>query len=221
MGFGKILGAAATGGISLLGKDKLLGKKDPGRAGGFMFADPALKQALKESSEATRSVSGALRKEMDEFRKGPSVKQLAERTVAKRELGLRAAAEDAIRQGKQMAAQRGMGRSAIGMRMATAPTQDLGEKIQQTRADKGVLMQDLASKRFRTLGQAQQTATGGIQAALGGTSFIKPRKSRGRSGGLLGIGMGVAGAAMSAKSGGNPMQGFGAGQGMGTAMANL
>lgn len=220
MGFGKILGAAATGGISLLGKDKLLGKKDMGVGDRFLNLDPDLAKLVKEGRKQQLALTKDLGEEVGAI-KSVNTGDLASRITAKKELGIRAAAEDAARKAKEAVAQRGLGRSAIGMRAQTNPFQQMGEKIGQIRADEDLTKLDVAQKKIGAMGGASGAIARAISQSGPQRAFIKGREGRGRSGGLLGIGLGAAGAAFSAKSGGNPMQGFGAGQGMGQAFANL
>lgn len=219
MGFGKILGGAATGGISLLGKDTLLGKKDKGRAAGWQYGLGA-QQLMKASLPGLKTSGDILSKEMDRL-KSSNAAQLAGATIAKQETGLRASAQDAIRAGQAAVAQRGMGRSALGLRAVTQPTQELASQITKIRAQKPMLTEQFANQRIGQINQAAGGLRQLFQAGQGGSAFDTGRKGKGRSGGLLGLGLGIAGAAGAAKSGGNPMQGFAAGQGIGQAAANI
>lgn len=186
------------GGIVNTGKNLLFGKKDPGTSDRYLPLEAEQQEALSKYSDLLKT----------------NTDNVAKSTVMAQENAIRANAGDAQRAAQGLVAQRGLGRSSVGLNAIINSTRNMGDQIGQARGQLPALQYNMRVSNLNS-------ATGGIQNILGSRTFIQGQKSTGRGGGLLGLGMGAAGAYMAAKSGGDPGAGFAAGQGAGRGIANL
>jgi len=223
MGFSKIakigLGAA-TGGASLLGKDLLLGKKDMGEAGRFLGLDASLQEVTEKARGGQAKAATMFSGELGKIGAIDS-EQLANREMARRMRAADQLGADLKRNMAAQVAQRGLGKSAVGL----SAIQRADENALRGKAD---IVADLPSLKS----QYTQQKLGQIGAASGGLnqilqaqgaqrSYLAGRQGMGRSGGLLGVGMAAGGAYMAHQGGRDPGQGAQAGMGLGRMTANL
>jgi hypothetical protein len=189
------------GGIgSTLGgaKDLIFGGKDPGVKDRFTPLDPLQRKALDKYGSLL----------------GESPEKMAGTLVENQEKQIRATAGDSARKAQELVAQRGLGSSSVGLNAILGASRDMGDKLGAARAQLPLLAHDLKINNLNS-------ASRGIQDILGSRAFIQGTPSTGRSGGLLGIGLGAAAAYGAARSGGDPGAGFQAGMGAGKGIANL
>lgn len=218
MGFKmKGLGGAIVGGIggplgSVVGgmgggklSDLLLGKKSEGVAGGYSSLDPAQQEAY----DLYRGELGNIRKTNPEA--------LANLQVNQAEKMIRSGAEDQERNAATMIAQRGLGKSSVGINALLGARRDLNDRILANRATAPQVQQQFENLKLDRLG----ALSGGINNILGTRFYTQPEAGGIRGGGLLGLGLGAAGAYGAYKSGGNPVAGFQAGQGIGRSVSNF
>jgi hypothetical protein len=188
-----ITGLDKSGMLPSLSKDSLLGKKDKGVADRYTELDPLQKKALGQFGTFLDRTE-----QMGEVDANQMVKQAIQST------------KDAEMKAKEAIAQRGLNRSSVGLNALINSSRGLGERIEAIRAN-------IPALQLERLGQV----SGGINDILNQRMYIQGREGGGRSGGLLGLGLGAAGAYASAKKGGDPGAGFSAGQGAGRSIANF
>lgn len=220
MGFslGKALGAVSTGGLSLVAggglKDALLGKQqDPFAPTRLQELDPSLKKSVEMGREAQQ-------KGLSEILKDTSSPELI--AQAEQERALRAqegAGADAARKAQEAIAQRGLGRSSIGLGMEKS----IGERTARAKAN---IMAGLA-ERLRNLKQERQNrllqAGGSVLSTPGAQRSLIVGQNKGRSGGLFGAIAPIAGAAIGGHLGGaqGAAAGMQAGSGLSSALSNM
>lgn len=150
--------------------DAILGKKDPGTSDEVIdLADPYGRSlqntALGEYGKyLNQDAGGMARTQTDNLNRQ-----------------VRQDAEDQTRLAKQMVAQRGLGRSSLGLSAILGQSAGVGEKIGINNANEGLLKNQIGQQNLNF-------ATGGINQILGeqGTSkiFKQGQASQGRQGGL-------------------------------------
>ena len=169
----KKLGGAVGGLVKGIGggvNDTLFGKKVKGTRDRYMAMD-------KNQVNALGKYSNMLNQNTD---------RMAGIASQKQEWQARAGAADQSLLAGKMVAQRGLGRSSVGLNAIINPQKQVGENIAQIRANLPQLKQDM---KFNNL----ERATNGIQNILGSRTFIQGTQG-GRSGGLSGlIGAGIGG----------------------------
>jgi hypothetical protein len=160
------------GGIVNSGKDILFGKKDTGTKDRYMALEGEQQEALAGYNKLLKTDTDAL----------------ARNSIMAQENAIRANAGDAQRQAQDLIAQRGLGRSSVGLNAILNSTRNMGEQIGQVRGQLPTLAYDLKTKNL-------DRATSGIQNILNNRTFIQGREGTGRNGGLVGFGKDLAVAA--------------------------
>jgi hypothetical protein len=190
---GTVIGAGlgASGGLGAI-TDVLLGKKDPGTKDRYTELDPLQKVALGKYGEL-------LGQDTDSF---------ASNAVQKAEEQARANAGDLERKATQLVAQRGLGNSSVGLNAIINSTRNLGDQVGAIRSSLPIMKYDM---KVNNLGNAAN----GINGILDKRMFIQGNPSTGRSGGLLGLGLGGLGAYYGGPGGAQ------AGMGLGRGLANF
>jgi len=200
-----IAGSLLSGGGGGL-KDMLLGKKqDPFDPYKMMQLDPSLKKSVEAGREAQQKGLSALMADSGE--------EAARSQIAREQAGVGAATEDTARKIKESMAQRGMGRSSIGLGL---------EKGAQERGaqQKAGIMASL-KERLRGMNKELIAAGGGVLGAQGAQRAMMMGKKKGRSGGLMSIAAPLAGAALGSAAGPQgAAAGMQAGSGLSSAMSN-
>lgn len=220
LGLSEVANEATGGGLyggdsTFLGLgDVLRGEKDPGTPDKWLDLDPSLRRNVEAGR--TQQLEG-INIYGDELKrlKGVDPGKLANIVQAKREKQLIGEGADQQRRAQQLIAQRGLGRSSVGLNAMLNADRKTQEKIGASRAEAPMLKEKIAQQR---LGSIQQ-ATGGINQALQAQGaqrdFVQGQTGGTRSGGLLGL----AGGAIGAMKGGP--QGAYAGQQLGQGLANF
>lgn len=199
--------APATGGLSLLGKDKLLGKEqDPFDPYRMIDADPDLKKTVEAGRVAQRTGLAELMK--------TATPEAVKAEMARESKLATVSAEDQRRQAEQQIAQRGLGRSSIGM--------GIQKGISQALADRKAGIAASMPERMR---QRQQEIIGAGSRLTGQQDYrtMLTGTRKGRSGGILGALAPIAGGVIGAKMGGvkGAGQGMQMGQGLASAFSNF
>lgn len=217
---GGIFEGGEKGRLSSLIKDPLFGKKDPGRPDRMVELDPSLRQTVEQGRAGQQQGLGLYTDELTRL-KGTSPEALSQIVQARTEKGIIGEGKDAQRRAQQLVAQRGLNKSSVGLNAMLQAGSKTGEQIQTSRANQPLMQEQIASQRMGQVGQA----TGGINQVLNAQGaqrdLIQGRQGGQRSGGLLGLIGGAAGAYAAGSSGGDPFKGFQAGQGLGTGLSNL
>lgn len=220
MGFiKKALPVIATGGLSLLAgkggiKDALLGKEqspfDPTKMSSL---DPSLRKSVEIGREAQQT---GLRELLDA--KGGE-EGIVRGRVAREVEGTRAAGEDAQRGIREAVAQRGLGRSSVGLGLEKGVQERTARQAARTTSGTQERIDALKRRRSTQLLQAGSSAL----ASPGAQRAIIQGREKGRKGGLLGALLPIAGAALGGMSGGAKGAGAGlqAGSGISSALSNL
>jgi hypothetical protein len=173
-------------------KDTLFGKKDPGTKDRYTPLEQEQQDALAEYNKLLKTDTNAL----------------AKNSIVAQENAIRANAADAERQAQGLVAQRGLGRSSVGLNAILNSTRDMGDRIGQVRGQLPTLAHELKVNNLNT-------ATRGIQDIYGSRAFIQGQKSTGRGGGLVGLAATGAGAYFGGAGGAQ------AGASMGKGIANF
>lgn len=205
MGLGKIakIGAApATGGASLLSKSSLFGKvEDPGGL------PEEIKDLRNRSSALQTDVLLRLDKETDPRNIAGVIQGRLQREAAVQ----RGGTEDALRQLRQRIAQRGMGRSSLGIVAETGLRRDLSTNLSRIRASAPDLIRQ---ERLARIDALMNAARGGAASS----SLFAPAPRRVRQGliaPLMTVAGGAAGAALGGPAGASAGSQIGAGVGSG------
>lgn len=164
-------------GLNPLDKDMLLGKEqDPYGPYKMLELDPELKKTVQMGRQAQQKGLGAIMAQGME-----DIPGIVRGDVGKELRGLEASGADAARKVQESIAQRGMGKSSIGM--------GLEKGIQErTARAKASTMADI-QKRIRAMKEAQQDrligAGGQVLGTPGAQRTLLRGQDKGRKGGLL------------------------------------
>lgn len=212
MGLGDFAKGALGGGLfSSKGRDLLLGKKSEGSAASYSELDPMQKKAM-----------GIYGRELDDLSIKSDPAAIAKSQIAQQERGIRSGAQDAQRQAQQLVAQRGLGRSSVGLNAILGVNRDLNDRIFANRSlETGLANQyqnQFANDRINRLG----ALSGGINSTLNTRMYTPEVKGGVRGGGLLAPILGIAGTALGAKYGGpaGAAAGYQVGSGIGNSFSN-
>ncbi len=185
-------------------KDPLLGKKDSGSPANYTQLEPEQAQALGiYSNELSR---------LKEF----NPNEIAKAQVNQLENQARSGADDAERVAKTLAAQRGLGKSSVGIGAILGAKRDLQDRINAVRAQEPILQQGFEGERLARIGDI----TGGINSIFGQRMYTPAVAGGARIGGLIQPLLGIGGAALAAKYGQNPLSGYQIGSGLGQSVQN-
>lgn len=205
---GGVLGGAFGGSKGIGGiKDLLLGGKSAGNAGGFSALDPIQQSALQAYSDELRDI------------KNVNPEQMARTGIANQERMARQGVSDAQKNIQQAIAQRGIGKSSVGLTALMAPQQGLNERLQQIRAQQPLLQQQYAMEKANRL----NALAGGVNSTLDTRMYTMPQVGGVRAGGLLAPLLGIGGGLLGNMYGG-PMGGVAgaqAGIGLGQSVQNM
>lgn len=219
MGFGKSLGkfvkspkrmaaAAVTMGGSEIWrgglKDLLLGKKEEGSPEKYSQLEPEQAAALGIYRDEIKKLG-----EMD-------AAGMSKAQVNQLENQVRASADDEERRAQEMVAQRGLGKSSVGIGAILGTKRDLQNRISSVRAQEPMLRQEYENMRINRLG----SLSSGINNMFNQRIYTPEVAGGMRSGGLLGPLLGITGAIYAGRAGANPVSGYQAGQGVGQSIAN-
>lgn len=185
-------------------KEPLLGKKKEGAAAKYTQLEPEQSKALGIYDEELSKIK--------EF--NPS--ELAKLQVNQLEGQARAGADDAERTAQSIVAQRGLGKSSVGIGAILGAKRDLGDRISAIRAQEPILRYGLEGEKLNRLG----TLSGGINSIFGQRMYTPEVAGGYRQGGLLNLGLGIGGAILAAKTGQNPLVGYQVGSGIGQSIQN-
>lgn len=203
------------GGSNVLGLgDVLRGEKDPGVADKYLNLDPSLQRNVEQGRSAQSQGLGLYSEELKRL-KGVDPKQLAGVVQAKQEKQLIGQGEDKKRRAQQLVAQRGLNRSSVGLNAMLNADKETQSKIGSSRAEAPLMQEKIASQRLGSINSAQQGINQSLGAQGAQRDFVQGRQGGQRSGGLLGLAGGLAGAYF-----GGP-QGAYAGQQLGSGLANF
>lgn len=191
---GKVGLAPFTGGLSLLGKDTLFGKKDPGSPDRFLELDPSLRAVTEEARKGQEIGARSLRDELERVRKVDPLRRARLEEAQELKL-LKGAGEDARRLAQQEVAKRGLGQSSIGLSAILRADEKAREGMARARAIRPIREEEAVQRKVGQIGQIT-SGLSGILAAPGQTrAFMPGRAPTGRSGGLVGALLPVAGMA--------------------------
>lgn len=200
--------------------DVVRGKKDKGVPDKFLELDPSLRAIVEQGRRGQGQGLSLYSKELERLGK-LDPKKTAELMQTKGVKAIKGASEDEKRRAQQLVAQRGLNRSSIGLNTMLNADRRAGEKIAELKSNAPLMEEKARRDRMSSIGGA----TTGINQVLASPGqqrdFIQGRTGGTRSGGLLGLLGGAAGAYAAGQAGGNPYQGFRAGQGLGTGLANF
>lgn len=217
---GASLGAASGS------KDLLMGRKDMGTPDRIIELDPAIK---KEQETARKFRGRALSRIANFERENPiDAGAISRLEGAQARKGIRQGFEDRQRRLSDAVAQRGLGRSSIGLSQLAAGSQDLSDRLGQAGA-----MQRQRQFQLGQMADAQRLADLQNTMNAAGATIGNLGRQRGllagtpgtgqRQGGLLGLTSTIGGGALGAKFGGpqGAMMGAQMGQGLGGGLSNL
>lgn len=181
---------ASGGKISEVGNqlaDSLLGERTPGTP------DEVIDMADPLGREHQRTAIGKFGEMLNQ-----DVGQLSRIQTGQLEKQAMAGANDQERLAKQMVAQRGLGNSSVGLNAILNQKADLGNKIGSIRANQPMLENQMKQQNL-------QFASGGINQILneqGQSKVLKMgQQAQGRSGGIVGALMPVAGSVLGGVAG--------------------
>lgn len=227
MGFLKrAVAAVSTGGLSELAggaggaKNLLFGKKDPGSPDRNVMLDRGLYDLTQKIRPLQSQSVDLYNKRLDEIGQISSG-GLADLLTQRKIKALGGAEKDAERMAASQVARRGLDRSSVGLNAIVNAGESARQAKAEARAMTPLLKMQMGSDRDAQLTNLNRGLAGIIGTRDQSRTFVQGRESTGRGGGLLGLGMGGLGAVMSAKKGGDPMAGFGAGMGIGNAVGNM
>lgn len=194
-------------------EDVLFGEKKGGRKGGFVPLDPRYEGLLERSIPLRQQQIDMRKKELGrigslldkKFDPADEAKRLTRLRTGEITRGLGQMQEDQLRRQQQLAAQRGLGRSSIGIGQALGLQRDVAEKLAQQRASIGqmrpMLERQLANEELQRRMGAFQRLGGAFANVPLQREYIMPIKAQRRGGiaDLLGRGLG---AVVGAKAGG-------------------
>lgn len=216
---GKLALSGVTGGLSL-GKDALFGKKDPGTPDRNVTLDQGLYELTNkirpmqtELAESYNSSLKSLNRQSPE-----ALAKLTMQNQLKQNVG---AARDAERLAESQVARRGLNRSSVGLNAIINAGSQARDRAGSIRASLPMLQNQMEAQKVAQLGGINQGLAGIIGTKDQSRAFIQGQASTGRGGGLFGLATGLAGAALAAKAGGNPMQGMQSGMSLGNAVGNM
>lgn len=225
MGFlKKALGVAAapfTGGASLglLGKDTLFGKKDMGTADRIIDLDPSLKKAVEGARANQYGATQFIHREMERL-KGKDPSKLASLLTAQKQKGLQQEAQDQEMRAKQLVAQRGLGRSSVGLGTIMRAGEDARKKAQEIGALSPLQEESLMRQRAADMGRLSGMANQILGAQGAQRQVMLGRQGTGkRSGGLLKGALQIGGGILGGMKGG--AGGASSGAQMGGALGNI
>lgn len=139
--------------------------------------------------------------------------------VAREERQERGSMQDQLRSIRERVAQRGLGRSALGLQAENQAQRGFLDRLNAIRASTGERMR--AATRGASLDLMGAGATLG-QSAAAGMASLAPRLKSGRRGGMAGALLGGAGAIIGAKGGPQGAKaGFDIGRGVGGALGGM
>ncbi len=181
----------ATGGqVSKIGnslKDTLLGAKTPGTPDEVIDLGSAQGRALQE--QLLGEYGGMI---------GQDTNQIASTQISAQENQARQLAQDQAMRAQQLVAQRGLGRTASGISQILGQQRGLGEQLSNIRAQQPALAQQLKQQNLGF-------ASSGINQILneqGQSKVLKMgQQAQGRSGGLLGAALPIAGQVLGGMAG--------------------
>jgi hypothetical protein len=194
--------------------DVLRGKKDPGQADKWLDLDPSLRRNVEAGRQQQLEGINLYGDELKRL-KGVDPEKLANVVQAKQEKQLIGQGADQKRRAQQLVAQRGLNRSSVGLNAMLNTDRATQEKIGKARAEKPLLQEKIAQQRMGSIGSAQQGINQSLGAQGAQRDFVQGRTGGQRSGGLLGLAGGLAGAYY-----GGP-EGAYAGQQLGQGLANF
>ena len=210
--------APVTGGASLLGGGKLMnslfGRKDRGRAASWLDLDPSLKKSVEAARAGQLRTMGDADSELKRLR-GFDPTKISNLVTKQKQKGLFQQARDQERRASQAVAQRGLGRSSVGLRAIMKAGDEARKQAQSVAAVDPLQRQRLFTDRAQQIRQIGDIYNRTLGAQGASRTFVKGREAGGRSGGLASI----AGAAIGGYMGGPA--GAQAGMGMGRAFGNM
>ena len=197
---GGLLGGQLLAGSGALGgsggiKDFLFGAK---QNAGYADLDPSLQYVTEQGRAMQSRTLDASAEELERLKKYDP-ETLAQREVERRDAGLRAGAEDKQRAIDTAVAQRGLGKSSIGLGASTGVSRGLSDQLVSNRADLATLRDQYEGQRLSRLGGITQNVNS-VLGAPGAQRQYLP--AQGRSGGLVGALAPVAGMAVGGMFGG-------------------
>lgn len=221
MGFGRSLGKfvkdpkrMATAVVTLGGselyrglglKDLLMGKKSEGSPEKYSKLEPEQAAVLGVYRDEIKKLG-----EMD-------TAGMSKIQVNQLENQVRASADDEERKAQEMVAQRGLGKSSVGIGAILGTKRDLQNRVSAVRAQEPILRQGYENERINRLG----TLSGGINSIFNQRMYSPEVGGGVREGGLLGLGLGLGGALFAAKKGYDPIAGYQIGTGVGQSISNF
>lgn len=165
------VGSLVTGGNGLGILNSFMGKKDKGASSGYLPLHAVQEKALGKYSDLL----------------DVNTDKIADTSIANQERQIRTNLADSERKAKELVAQRGLGRSSVGLNAILGASKDMGNQIGQVRSSLPALQYDM---RTANLGNASQ----GIGNILNSRAYIQGNPGAGRAGGLLpllGLGAGA------------------------------
>jgi len=203
-------------------KDLALGKKDTGEKGGYIDLDKTLADTTTQGRMRQQQALGIYDKELQKLSGEGVESELAAEQARRTKIAQQKGADQRMRM-SDVLAQRGMGRSASGLRMLSEADNRGLEGVANVRAGRTMLRKQMEDSRLSKLGMISGGVNSILNARGAERGYEQAVKGKGRSGGLLKVGLMGAGAAAGFLAGGP--QGIGPGMqmgsGMGQSVANL
>lgn len=178
-----------------------LGKKDPGTPGQYIGLDPSLQRVVDQARGQQEALTGLYAKDIADMAAMPTATALARRQQIERERQIRGGMEQAQRQVQRQIAQRGIGRTSLGLRAMLGAERAGQQAIEQSRAQMPLQVMQAQQARLGMLGAAGGGLAGILGAPGAQRAYQQARPSAGRRGGLLSIAAPIVGAALGSTKG--------------------
>lgn len=190
------------------------GRKDRGTPSTYLDLDPSLKKSVEAARAGQLRAMGDADSELNRLR-GFDPTKISQLTTKQTQKGLFQQAEDQQRRAEQAVRQRGLGRSAVGLRAIMKAGDEARKQAQSVAALEPIQRQRLFAERAQQMRQIGDIYNRTLGAQGAQRTFVKGREATGRQGGLANIAATLIGAKLGGPAGAQ------AGAGVARAFGNL